>query len=130
MEDITDIDDIKLFVNDFYTKVQTDELLAPIFALRIANGKWDVHLNRMYVFWNTILFAQQGYSGNPFAKHLGLPLKKEHFTRWVSLFQATIDVHFEGEKANEAKWRAAQMGLLFSSKMEYFNKNPAAKPIL
>lgn len=43
------------------------------------------------------------------AKHIPLPLNADHFTRWLDLFYSTIDQHFEGTKAEEARQRAAIM---------------------
>lgn len=56
MKDIKNIEDIKLFVDEFYSKVSDDQLLSPIFGMRIESGDWEKHLNRMYDFWNTVLF--------------------------------------------------------------------------
>jgi hemoglobin len=50
------------------------------------------------------------YHGNPIQKHVELhqkvALRTEHFDRWVSLFQVTVDELFEGEIAENAKFRA------------------------
>lgn len=130
MNDIKDIEDIKLFVDEFYAKIRQDDLLAPIFALRIEGGNWDRHLNRMYIFWNTVLLYQKGYKGNPFAKHVGLPVSEKHFSRWVDLFCQTIDAHFSGSKAEETKKRASRMATMFMHKMAYLDKNPGFKSIM
>ncbi len=129
-DDIRDIDDIKLFVDEFYAKVQTDELLAPIFGSKIEDGEWEKHLNKMYSFWETVLFHKQSYKGSPFMKHYNLPIESKHFNQWVALFSQTIDENFRGEKAVETKGRAAKMALMFESKMNYYNTNPNAKPIV
>lgn len=130
MTDIQDIEDIKKVVNDFYLKVKNDELLAPVFAARIQENDWEKHLNRMYDFWNTVLFFQRKYKGNPFSKHLGLPITKPHFSRWIELFNETIDKHFQGDKADEAKRRANQIALIFQSKITYFVNKSSVKPLM
>lgn len=129
MKDIEDLEDIKIFVNGFYNKVQTDELLAPVFAKRIENNDWGRHLSRMYDFWNTVLFFQRAYKGNPFPKHVGLGATPKHFARWTFLFKETIDSHFEGTVAEETKNRVDKMAALFMSKLEYMDKNPGFKPL-
>lgn len=129
MNDIKNLEDIKVFVNDFYGKVKEDELLAPVFAIRMEEKGWDVHLQRMYDFWNTVLFFQPAYKGNPFSKHIGLPITEAHFSRWVFLFHQTIDHYFSGKKAEEVKSRASKMALLFSAKMNYFNSGNS-RPIM
>lgn len=130
MKEIENINDIKCFVNAFYTKVQNDELLAPIFASKIPDGAWDKHLNRMYDFWGTVLLGEKKYRGNPFSKHAMLPIQGKHFDHWIQLFTETIDAHFQGDKATEAKERAAKMALLFSSKLEYIRNHPQMKSII
>jgi hemoglobin len=123
MKDLQNIDDIRLLVNSFYSKVKEDELLSPIFNEKIGN-RWPIHLAKMYTFWQTILLEEQTYSGKPFPPHAKLPVSKEHFDRWLLLFAETIDQHFKGAKANEAKWRSEKMAELFLHKIEYFKNNP------
>ncbi|MGB1206572.1 MAG: group III truncated hemoglobin [Chitinophagales bacterium] len=130
MKDIENIADVKVFVNEFYEKIKKDEVLAPIFALRIEGEAWEKHLNRMYNFWNTVLFCERTYKGNPFSKHLGLPVSEIHFSRWIFLFQESIDSLFSGAKAEETKKRASNMALMFGAKIAFFQQNPTSKPIM
>jgi hemoglobin len=51
-KDITDLEDIKILVNTFYSKVQEDGLIGPIFNQKMA-GRWPEHLEKMYRFWQT-----------------------------------------------------------------------------
>lgn len=107
-KDIENLDDIKVLVNDFYDKAKQDQLLAPVFFSRIT-GDWQLHLEKMYLFWNVALFGEKGYVGNPFSKHATLEISPAHFERWLLLFTETIDKHFNGNMANDAKWRASVM---------------------
>ncbi|TDG35901.1 group III truncated hemoglobin [Pedobacter changchengzhani] len=115
-KDIEGLDDIMLFVNQFYGKVQKDDLIGEIFNNVILD--WTPHLEKMYSFWNAVLFGVAGFVGNPFAKHAPLPISEEHFERWISLFYATIDENFEGEMAVNTKKRAETMALMFLSKLK------------
>lgn len=126
--DISTTDDVKLFVDRFYDKVQHDELLAPIFDERIT-GKWPKHLEKMYSFWNTILLGEYQYQGNPFLMHAELPVDHSHFSRWLQLFNGVIDENFQGEKADEAKWRAGKMAQVFEFKIEDA-RNRKFKPLI
>lgn len=123
MKEIQHLEDIQLVVNSFYSKVREDKLLAPIFNEKIGD-KWPLHLEKMYRFWQTVLLEERTYSGSPFPPHARLPVSKEHFERWLFLFYETIDEHFQGEKAKEAKWRAEKMAELFLYKIEYIKNNP------
>jgi hemoglobin len=46
-----------------------------------------------------------------------MPLKNEHFDRWVLLFNETVDENFNGEKADAAKQRAFLVRWTIESKM-------------
>lgn len=115
-KDIEGLDDIILFVDTFYEKVQADELIGPIFNDVIKD--WGPHLQKMYAFWNAVLFGIPGFTGNPFARHAPLPINADHFERWISLFYATIDAHFAGEMAENTKKRAETMAIMFLSKLQ------------
>ena len=117
MSDIKNSDDTKLLVDSFYTKVRNDALLSPVFASRIADEAWPAHLQRMYAFWNAILFAERGFEGNPMQKHMTLPIEEKHFNQWLSLFRQTIDELFAGPKAEEAKQRAASIAQIMNFKI-------------
>ncbi len=83
--DIRNESDIKLMVDSFYEKVNQDELLSPVFNA-FAKVNWETHLPRMYAFWNKLAFGKSGYDGNPFQKHIPLPIEAAHFDRWIALF--------------------------------------------
>ncbi|PHR46939.1 MAG: globin [Fluviicola sp.] len=120
-EEIQSINEITLLVNQFYEKVKQDDLLGPIFE-EVINSNWEPHLEKMYRFWETVLLNNHTYHGSPFAPHAKLPISAEHFDRWLELFLTTIDDHFVGEKADEAKWRAQKMAEMFQYKHKHINR--------
>jgi len=130
MNDIFNKEDIKVFVDAFYNEVRKDVLIGPVFAAVISDGNWTPHLERMYGFWNTVLFGAQEYKGNAFSKHQPLPIEKRHFDRWLELLNSTLDQHFKGAKTEEIKSRAEKMGLLFQSKLEHIRKNDQFRNII
>lgn len=121
-QEITTIDDIKLLVNSFYDKVRSDALLGHIFDC-VIKDRWPTHLEKMYRFWQTVLLEEHTYHGAPFPPHAVLPVDKEHFTRWMELFTQTVEEHFTGGKATEAKWRAGKMAEMFLYKIEHYRKH-------
>jgi hemoglobin len=121
--DIQGIKEIKILVDDFYKKISEDELLAPIFNFRLSTH-WEPHLEKMYSFWNAALFGVKGYSGNPFMKHATMELEDKHFDHWLSIFNSTVDGHFEGPMADEAKKRAVIMASMFIHKLNANRQNP------
>jgi hemoglobin len=122
VKDILNREDVKLFVDTFYSKVRADELLAPVFNERIRD-RWPQHLEKMYSFWGTVLLGEYTYQGSPFSPHAQLPIGHAHFDRWLKLFNKAIDDSFQGEKAGEAKWRASKMAEMFEAKIEYYKNH-------
>ena len=113
MEDLTTRDNIEQMVTTFYGKVNKEPVLAPLFA----HVDWDHHLPIMVDFWSSILLGDMRYQGNPFQKHIGLPITSEHFNQWLKLFIETVDESFAGPKADEAKSRANSIAGIFQYKL-------------
>lgn len=120
--EITNIEDIRLLVDSFYSEVRKDPILGDIFNNTIQDH-WPEHLDKLYRFWETVLLDNHTYNGSPFVPHVKLPIDKNHFDRWILLFNKTMDEHFIGEKAVEAKWRAQKMAEMFQYKLEYLQQN-------
>ncbi|MGV3773694.1 MAG: group III truncated hemoglobin [Verrucomicrobiales bacterium] len=127
MTDIRNEVDIRTFVDAFYDDVQKDDLLGPVFN-DVAQVNWAEHLPLLYQFWNTLLFRTGSYKGQPLSKHLPLPVTKAHFDRWLSLFCRTIDTHFQGPKAEEAKNFARSIADTFQLRMGLLDLNFLSKP--
>ncbi len=123
MKDIMNKEDVVIFVNAFYDRVKIDKVIGHIFNEKIPSNHWPLHLERMYSFWNTVLFGEADYRGNPFSKHSQLPISEEHFDRWLELLNSSLDDHFVGEKTNEVKERAYKMSLMFKSKLIHIRSN-------
>jgi len=120
VKDIATEAEIKLLVDRFYERAQQDELLGPVFN-EIARVDWEHHLPTMYSFWSTMLFRTMNYKGRPWPKHAPLPVRQEHFERWVSLFSQTVDSLFTGPKASEAKSIALSIADTFQTRFGIFN---------
>ena len=126
-KDILTLEDCKTLVDNFYGKVRKDSLIGPIFD-NIIQDRWPEHLEKMYRFWQTVLLADHTYFGSPFPPHAELPVEWTHFEKWLELFNQTIDEHFTGDKAQEARWRANKMAEMFNFKIQYY-KNNQARPL-
>ena len=123
--------DIELLVNEFYKKATNDKDLGHIFN-DVAKVNWNHHLPIMYAFWESVLFGEVGYSGNPMDAHFKLnekiPLTSENFNTWKFLFCETVDEHFEGAIANSAKEKAVSIAdLMFYKINNYYNAPGKAK---
>ncbi|MNS93348.1 Group 3 truncated hemoglobin ctb [compost metagenome] len=105
-------DDIQTLVDGFYDKVRKDPLIGPIFN-DVAKVDWHEHLPKLYNFWADLLLGEDTYRGRPFPPHMRLNLELTHFERWLALFVLTVDEHFHGLKAEEAKARAVRIARNF-----------------
>lgn len=120
MKDIVSQDDIQVLVNSFYDKVKTSEI--GFFFEEIAKVNWEKHLPKMYIFWESVLFATVKFNGNPMGAHFPIneiiPMEKKHFEAWLQLWKETVDENFSGEMAESAKNKAENIAKLMSFKME------------
>lgn len=125
MNDIASKNDIQLLVDSFYTVARQDELLGPIFNTIIGDD-WSHHMPRMYDFWDMVIFAVPGYTGNPVKTHVDvdkrMAMNQEHFERWLELWTTTVDRLFAGEYADIAKNKAALMANMIHIKVEMGRK--------
>lgn len=113
MSDISAKEDIEKLVDVFYDAVLKDELLAPFFS----NLDFSHHKPKMVHFWSFVLLDESGYTTDVTQKHMSMRLKKDHFDRWISLFNVTVDTLYKGEKAELAKQRAFLIRWTIESKM-------------
>lgn len=120
MKNLDSREDIELLVNEFYKKVEGSEI--GHFFNDIAKVNWNTHLPKMYNFWETLLFGQMSYKGNPMAAHFPIneiaAMEKEHFEVWLKLWTETVRENFSGETADLAIYKAKNMSQLMAYKME------------
>lgn len=118
--DIKDRSDIEVLVNSFYDKIKADATVGYIFN-DIIGDDWSKHMPVMYSFWETVLLGKAGYQGNPIIKHIEvdkrIELKTEHYERWLSIWQNTVNEMFVGDVANNAKDKAKTMMQLIDMKV-------------
>ncbi|MCB0409854.1 MAG: group III truncated hemoglobin [Flavobacteriales bacterium] len=126
MNDIINLDDVKLVVDCFYEKVRNDEQLKDVFN-NVIQDRWPAHLEKMYRFWQTVLLGEHTYFGSPFVPHARLPVEKQHFERWLNLFYETVDEYFIGELAEKAKWQGERMAQMFNMKINHYRSHPNQK---
>ncbi len=111
--DIKSRADIFLLVSSFYDKVRRDPVLGTFFNNVIDD--WDEHLQRLTSFWESSLFLRTKYLGNPLEAHVKVDqynnqsITEQHFGLWLNLWFETVNEHFEGDYAENAKRRARKM---------------------
>lgn len=123
MSDKRDIEsrkDIELLIKNFYDKLLVDDVVGYLFT-EVVELDLEEHLPRLVGFWEGQLFGVNSYSGNPMRVHLDLNsqehLRKDHFDRWLSHFNTTVDELFEDPKAHLAKERALSIATVMQIKI-------------
>jgi hemoglobin len=110
--DLADRDDIEALLRRFYGLVFVDDVLAEPFSELRAQGL-ESHIPVMCDFWETVLFRAGLYRGNALVVHRRLderhPLCANHFTRWLDLWEATVDEMYDGPAAARAKIQAGRI---------------------
>jgi hemoglobin len=121
LPDISNRAHIEALINRFYEQVKVDEVIGYIFTTVIPID-WAHHIPVIVDFWETILLENMVYKKNAMEVHYDvnkkIPLQKEHFDRWVLLFNGTVDELYHGEKATLAKTRAASIAAVMQFKMQ------------
>ncbi|MCP2012792.1 group III truncated hemoglobin [Duganella violaceipulchra] len=106
---------ITALVHEFYNDVRADPDLFPIFNAAIGSN-WGPHLDRMVDFWSTVMLGSKSFQGNVYGKHMLLTgINKDHFVRWLSLFEATSSRLFRPEIAKDFQITAQRI----SSSLQY-----------
>lgn len=125
MKKLESREDIEFLVNTFYDKVGRDETIGFFFS-DVAKVDWSHHLPKMYAFWETLLFGQISYKGNPMAMHFPInekvAMEKRHFAHWIKLWTETVEENFSGEMADLAIYKATNIANLMGHKMEMARK--------
>lgn len=114
MRDIENRQDIDALVRSFYEKALKDGQIGHIFT-EVAKIDLEEHLPVVADFWEMLLFRTvdfiEKYERTPMAKHVEVdgksPFAPEHFLRWLTLFNETLDEMFAGPKVELAKSKAA-----------------------
>ncbi len=124
MKDIQSRDDLEKIISLFYQKLIQDESMYPFFEEIVAEKTLASHLSIIVDFWEDILFQTYKYRNNPMKKHLDFHKKmkfsKEHFQRWLSYLNDSIDSDFQGPISDRMKARAISIAMVMQTKMNLY----------
>jgi hemoglobin len=122
MRDIESRADIETLMDTFYGKALTDETIG-FFFTEVAPLNMGVHMPLIVDFWETIVFGKAAYKGNVLEVHQHIhqlsAFNETHFTRWVTLFQQTVNELFMGNHAELVKQRAESIATVMRIKLLY-----------
>jgi len=96
----------------FYTRVLSDEKLAPFFIEKLGSDlqgeKWQTHMDLLTNFWATLVTGSRDYNGAPFPPHAHMQgLDRSAFETWIVLFFESVDKIFTAEIALKFKERGS-----------------------
>jgi len=108
LRDIQNEGDIKTLVDTLCQKATNDTLLGASFGAA-ARIHWPHYLTTQYRYWSNTLLGLGQSEGQPLPEEVVLPRSGAHIQHWLDLFSSTVEEHFCGSKAEEAKKVASQM---------------------
>lgn len=113
-------------VEVFYQRARAHPSLGKLFNSIVSD--WDHHLKIVQDFWSQALLGTQRYNKHPYPAHINLPIKREHFAQWLSLFQQAANETLPEEAANRAIAKAEHIAESFRRGLFPFDPIPQAAP--
>lgn len=114
--------DVRAVVDEFYKRVQNDPLLRVPFS---SVHDWPHHIERLTHFWWTLFggkpYMQTSYS--PAEKHFMAGFNDAFLSRWLNLFQSTVNDLLTENKAQAWLELATRMGVALKSKNEFLKQH-------
>lgn len=117
---------IRQMVDTFYSRARQHPELGPLFAAAVSD--WDHHLALVADFWSANLLQTGRYKGHAFPVHMNLPIRREHFGHWLTLFRAAAQECLPEEAARAAIGRAEFMAESFRAGLFPFDPVQAPPP--
>ena len=99
---------LAILVDRFYEKVRADPMLGAVFNPVVQD--WDAHKRLLTSFWVAVSLRTGAYRGNPMAMHRPHPIGREHFQRWLMLWEETCPEVLDAEAAREMIAYAQRIG--------------------
>ena len=99
---------IARLVDRFYDKVRADPLLGPVFNPAVHD--WNEHKRLLTSFWASVILRAGSYRGNPMSAHRPHAISREHFTRWLALWDETTREILDTDSAAVMMEHAERIG--------------------
>lgn len=122
---------IERVVARFYETVRTHPALGPVFAVHISAEAWPAHEEKITRFWRNAILHERCYDGNPMQTHMQtLNVKADHFSVWLSLFDAALSAELPAETAAQFSTLAHRIGRGLKMGVEEFRLPEGGIPTL
>jgi hemoglobin len=102
---------IEKCVRLFYARAHADPLLGPVMTAAIPD--FERHIRTICDFWSRALLGTERYQGRAFPVHARLPIRPEHFQRWLGLFAEAVGSELPAPQATAAIDKAQHMAKSF-----------------
>lgn len=114
---------VEKMVRSFYERLVQDDVVGPYFikvlGSDLKNDKWYEHFKTLDKFWLLLMEGEEGYMGDPFGPHAFIgELYAETFERWLKIFKAHINEHYEKEIADKFYKKAEVLAKQFMQNLE------------
>lgn len=106
---------IERCVRRFYDGAHADPLLGPVMTASIAD--LEKHIAVVCDFWSHALLGTHRYQGRAYPVHASLPIRPEHFERWLTIFADAATAELAPVQAREAIDKARHMAKSFMAGM-------------
>jgi hemoglobin len=111
-------------VKVFYERGRAHASLGPLFNSVIYD--WEPHLGVVQDFWSHVLLRTERYKRHAFPAHVGLPIEREHFDHWLTVFRQAAFETLPEDSARNAIARAEHMSESFRAGL--FPLDPIRRP--
>lgn len=101
---------IEKCVRRFYDGAFADPLLGPVMS---SIGDFDTHVGIVSDFWSHVLLGTNRYQGPAYPAHVNLPIRPEHFDRWLAIFADAAAAELTPVHAEQALEKARHMAKSF-----------------
>lgn len=105
---------IEKCVRRFYDGAHADPLLAPVMRSIV---DFEKHVSVVCDFWSHVLLGTGRYVGPAYPAHVNLPIRPEHFDRWLALFADAATVELAPVHARLSLEKARHMAQSFVAGM-------------
>jgi hemoglobin len=110
---------IEKCVRRFYDGAHADPLLGPVMRSIV---DFEKHVGIVCDFWSHVLLGTNRYQGPAYPAHVNLPIRPEHFDRWLAIFAEAATAELAPAQAVQAIDKARHMTRSFMAGMFPFER--------
>lgn len=100
---------LECLIPAFYERVRADADIGPLFNAAVDD--WAEHLEKLVVFWSSVMLTSGRYKGSPVAEHLKHreAITPAMFDRWLAIWTDTTNELLAPAAAKSLQAKAARI---------------------